>query len=112
MSSIWQAERICLTWQATGNLTFEIHTALGGAALSLAKSITLGATSGFQTREFSLLDVNDYPLEFSLIQFKLVPTSSFRGELQDGHLMARKVGTYVNGSHGLIWQTHPPIELA
>lgn len=110
MASIKQAEKLCLTYQATGgNLTLKLDTSLAGAALATAHTLTLPATTGFVTQEFNLRDVNLVPLEFVQIRFELTAASGARGEIQAMTLHLREVGTYVNGTAGIIWRTDPPL---
>lgn len=110
MASITQAEKLCLTYQATGgNLTLKLNTSLAGAALTTARTLTLPATTGFVTQEFNLRDVNLVPLEFVQIEFELTAAGGARGEIQSGAIHVRKVGTYVNGTNAIIWRTDPPL---
>jgi hypothetical protein len=85
-----------------------LHTSLSGGALALARTINLPATatpSGFETEEFTLLDGSNNPLEFVQIQAKIIPGANVTGELQSMRISVRKVGTYLNGAAGIIYDS-------
>ena len=102
MEGVNQFKDLTLTYTAPSGATLLVYTDMPGSALALRRTITLPATGTERETKTFPLDVSDQ-IEGKLIKFKC--TSPGTLILYEGSVRFRRVGTYVDGAAGEVWET-------
>lgn len=110
MEGVNQYKDITLVWEADAAATFTISTDLPGGAMAARRTITLPASGAQRIERTFPLDTTLHGgdgklLEGRLIQYKAAPAGKLI--LYSGFVRVRRVGTYVDGTAGEIWETQP-----
>ena len=103
MEGVKQFKDLTLTYEAPSGATFIVSTDLPGSTMAARRTITLPVAASRVTKTFPL----DSPalVEGKMIQHKLTSTGSVI--LYEGYVRFRRVGTYIDGAAGEIWETQP-----
>lgn len=112
MEGVNQYKDLTLTYEGTAGGTFTIKTDMPGSTLALRRTITLPPTSAGvrATKTFPLDSATLYGGDGKLLEGKLIV---YRAEstgaviLYEGFVRFRRVGVYVDGASGDVWETQP-----
>jgi len=111
MEGVKQYKDLTLTYEGTAGGTFLIKTDLPGGTLATRRTITLPPTAAGQrvTSTFPLDAVlhsgDGKLLEGKLIVYRAESTGALI--LYEGFVRFRRVGVYVDGAAGDVWETQP-----
>jgi len=112
LEGVKQYKDLTLTHEGTAGGTFLIKTDMPGGVLSTRRTITLPATAAGQrvTRTYPLDSAALHGGDGKLLEGKLIV---YRAEstgaliLYEGFVRFRRVGVYVDGASGDVWETQP-----
>jgi hypothetical protein len=105
VEGVCQIKDITLTWWSDASASFKIYTDLptGTLALNRTLSLSVPSTGDRETQTFPL-DTSGL-LEGRLIKYRAEPTGELI--LFGGFIRFRRIGVYVNGALGDVWETQP-----
>lgn len=101
---ITQFKDLTLAYYGPSGGTLQAYTDMPGGVLSLRRTITLPATTGEREQRTFPLDSPSL-MEGKLVKWKAGSTGTLI--LYDGSVRARKVGLYIDGAAGEVWETQP-----
>jgi len=99
--NVKQFKDVTITFEAPSGGTFKVYTDMPGGVMTLGRVITLPTTTSRTEKTFPL--DNPTLLEGKLIQFRCESGGIVR--LLGGSIRFRKIGTYIDGTVGEVWQT-------
>ncbi len=101
--SVNEFKDVTLTFENTVACTMNLLTDMPGGAMAQRRAITIPVTTTRKTVTFPL----DYSglglMNGKLVQFTVAPTGALK--LFSGFIRFRRVGEYIDGTQGDIWQT-------
>lgn len=104
-----QYKDLTLTYEGPAGGTFIVRTDMPGSTMTTRRTITLPPSTGRVTKTFPL-DTALYGGDGRLLEGKLI---QYRAEstgvliLYEGFVRFRRVGTYIDGAAGDVWETQP-----
>ena len=104
MEGVTQFKDMTLAYYGPSGGTLLAYTDMPGSALALRRTIPLPATTTEREQKTFALDSPSL-LEGKLIKWKASSTGTLI--LYEGSVRARKVGLYIDGAAGEIWETQP-----
>lgn len=102
MEGVYQLKDLTIRWETSVAGTLEVYTDLPGGSLILRTTITLAATTGRWKRTFPLDGI-----EGRQLKVKGIPAAGAVLRLYDGSYRVRRIGEYIDGAAGEIWETQP-----
>lgn len=104
MEKVTQFKDVTLTYDTAAAANLKIYTDLPGGLMTLRRTIALTITAGRETRTYPLDKLADGGLlEGKLVKWRIEPAGVMR--LYDGMVRFRRIGTYVDGTVGEVWET-------
>lgn len=102
--AVTQYKDLTLQYDAPSGATFKISTDMPGATMTLRRTIAVDVTVGRQTRTWPLDLVADGGLlEGKMAKYRLESSDVVR--LYAGWIRFRRLGVYIDGARGDVWET-------
>jgi len=103
VEGVKQFKDVTLTYEAPVGGTLYAKTDMPGGTIQIRRTISLPATNGRETHTFPL--DNPSLLEGKQIQWRIESSGSVIP--YGGYVRFRRVGTYIDGAAGDVWETQP-----
>ena len=102
--AVTQFKDVTLIYDAPNGATYKLSTDMPGSSMALRRTVTVPATTTRETRTFPLDKLVDGGLlEGKMIRHRLESPGVVR--LYNGWIRFRRLGVYIDGGFGDVWET-------